>query len=569
MNVWTWVEIGVLNALSATALALVAALVTWRVRRPGLVHAVWALVLLKLVSFPVLELNVEPLLAPLRAAVPGQTAARLGTSAIPNEATHEAAREVAPQTRPADSGRPEWVALPERGADASMRSKAYPSEWVGHVLIPAAAWTGAGALLVLWILRATRFRRRLRFTARSSPQLDARVRELSVSIGVRQPPHVRLIRERIPPSLLPWPGRCEILVPEALLQRLTDAELETLLLHELAHFRRRDHWMRGLELAAGALFWWHPVAWWARRNLRVAEEQCCDALVKRALPHRARAYAESLLKTVEFLSTQNASVPALATGAGESNRLKERVIMILDPNAPRSLPRWIRLPLLVLAVAAVCVSPAWVNRGADAAEPRKQPDVRLGITEPLDAAGQEAGPSAQDQERRELEARELRRLDLEREKLQLEREFAQLEFERQQVHGRLEAAEAEAEAKRLREELRQLEAEGRDEAAQALRQRLEILRHERSLREEQLQLEQRHMRQTMETEFELRHLEIELRVAELGTDAGRLKELQLRMHELQRRLQELELEALRDELLQGRKRLELERAKLKSADSER
>jgi len=41
---------------------------------------------------------------------------------------------------------------------------------------------------------------------------------------------------------------------------------------------------RRLELAALGLYWWHPAAWWARRELREAEEQRCDAGVVAALP---------------------------------------------------------------------------------------------------------------------------------------------------------------------------------------------------------------------------------------------------------------------------------------------
>ena len=32
-------------------------------------------------------------------------------------------------------------------------------------------------------------------------------------------------------------------------------------------------------VAAHVLFWWHPVVWWARREIEAAEEACCDAWV--------------------------------------------------------------------------------------------------------------------------------------------------------------------------------------------------------------------------------------------------------------------------------------------------
>ena len=54
-------------------------------------------------------------------------------------------------------------------------------------------------------------------------------------------------------------------------------EQDAVLAHELAHLKRRDHWVRRLEAIVLGLYWWYPGAWWARRQLERAEEECCDA----------------------------------------------------------------------------------------------------------------------------------------------------------------------------------------------------------------------------------------------------------------------------------------------------
>ncbi len=97
-------------------------------------------------------------------------------------------------------------------------------------------------------------------------------------------------------------GRALLLVPARLWEQFDAARLDTVLAHELAHLRRRDHWVRRLEFLALGLYWWLPVAWLARRRLREAEEQCCDAWVVSSLPGSARAYALALAETVEFLA---------------------------------------------------------------------------------------------------------------------------------------------------------------------------------------------------------------------------------------------------------------------------
>jgi len=139
--------------------------------------------------------------------------------------------------------------------------------------------------------------------------------------------------------------------------RLDRGERRTLLTHELAHYRRRDHWVRWIELAATLLFWWDPVCWWARREMRDAEEQCCDAWVLWALPHALRQYAGALLQTVEFVSAPlntapvRLPVPALASGMGQFSHLKRRFIMLKRANIARALTG--RGTLAVLAAGAL------------------------------------------------------------------------------------------------------------------------------------------------------------------------------------------------------------------------
>ena len=95
----------------------------------------------------------------------------------------------------------------------------------------------------------------------------------------RRVPPVHMLPLRISP--LVWcPGlRPQLLLPIELFARLDVSAQTSILAHELAHVRRKDHLVRLLELLINTLFWWHPVAWWASRELQQSEELCCDALV--------------------------------------------------------------------------------------------------------------------------------------------------------------------------------------------------------------------------------------------------------------------------------------------------
>jgi hypothetical protein len=197
-------------------------------------------------------------------------------------------------------------------------------------------------------------------------------------LGLSRCPEVLLLPAPIPPLLWSLTSAPRLLLPAALLERLGESQLETLLAHELAHLRRRDHWVRRLELVVLGLYWWHPVAWWARHKLQEAEEQCCDAWVVWALPDAAHVYAEALVQTITFLSRPPLALPALASGIGHVPLLKRRLTMILNANTPRRLT--CRGLLAVLAFALVLpllpMRAAPLQAGPDEPDAVKEPPQR-------------------------------------------------------------------------------------------------------------------------------------------------------------------------------------------------
>ena len=131
-----------------------------------------------------------------------------------------------------------------------------------------------------------------------------RARLLAERLGLRHCPRVWVVPAPISPLLWALVGEPRLLVPASLLERLTEEQWDTLLAHELAHLRRRDHWVRILELACLGLYWWHPAVWWARCRLREVEEQCCDAWVVWALPGAVETYATAPVEAVTYLSVR-------------------------------------------------------------------------------------------------------------------------------------------------------------------------------------------------------------------------------------------------------------------------
>jgi hypothetical protein len=187
-------------------------------------------------------------------------------------------------------------------------------------------------------------------------------------LGLRDCPEVVLLPARVAPLLWAVGGRVLVCLPEELVRSMDPAALDTLVAHELAHFRRRDHWVRALEFVTLGLYWWNPVAWCARRRLRDAEEECCDAWVVAALPGMGRTYATALVDALEFLADEPRAAPLAACGIGGVSDLKRRLTMIMRGKTPQALG-WTGALVLAGLVALLPLWPRPAEARADEDDP--------------------------------------------------------------------------------------------------------------------------------------------------------------------------------------------------------
>ncbi|MYH08696.1 MAG: M56 family metallopeptidase [Gemmatimonadales bacterium] len=209
---------------------------------------------------------------------------------------------------------------------------------------------GASLVLVRTVAQMRSFRRSLRGASwPAPPQLQRMAAEIARTLGVAKAPVIRTTDAVISPMAYWSGGAVRVLVPIALLQSLKPTEMRWIIAHELAHVRRRDHLVRWLEWLACTVFWWNPVAWWARRRLRAAGEVCCDALVVRVFGCAPRAYAQALVRAIEVVRTNpTPPLPAFASAAdcGHRTRLLEgRLRRIINHEPAVQLSPLLRLGL--------------------------------------------------------------------------------------------------------------------------------------------------------------------------------------------------------------------------------
>src|SRR5262249_24221625 len=120
----------------------------------------------------------------------------------------------------------------------------------GLWVVGSVVWFGLAAV------RIWRFQRLLRFAVPASDSIQAEVDDLAERMNIGQVPEVCLVPGRISPLLWAFGGKARLVLPRELWWQLEPEQRSTLLAHELAHARRRDHWIRWLEFVSVGLYWW-------------------------------------------------------------------------------------------------------------------------------------------------------------------------------------------------------------------------------------------------------------------------------------------------------------------------
>jgi beta-lactamase regulating signal transducer with metallopeptidase domain len=231
------------------------------------------------------------------------------------------------------------------------------------------ALLAAGAIALrqgVWLVRITRLGQR----GREAPKwLQREVSGVAAVLRVG-PPRIVVVNAIRTPFV--WClGRPRLFWPEAIAQTADPGRWRGVIAHELAHLRRRDHLVAWLILAAEWLWWWNPVFWYVRSRLRDSAELACDAWAVSVVPVSRQDYAETIVEVTELLSKTALPMPALRASSGARRTFKRRLTMILCERVPCKLTWPGLMAAVVLALVAL---PSWLfaqappdKRGAAAA----------------------------------------------------------------------------------------------------------------------------------------------------------------------------------------------------------
>jgi beta-lactamase regulating signal transducer with metallopeptidase domain len=249
-----------------------------------------------------------------------------------------------PQTVPAAtpvSGPLDWA--PQMMAPATTFQAPPPAAPVSHALaapfdvapILAGAWAlGVAVLLLVWAVRWSRIRAALK--AASPIDLPIPLPALSCPAQV-EPGVVGVLR----PVLV---------LPHGIAERLSPAELDAIIAHELCHVRRRDNLTGAIHMLVQALFWFHPLVWWLGDRLIAERERASDEGVVRA-GHDRETYARGVIETCRHYLQAPLTCVAGAAGSNLEMRVEEIISRPLSAPLPLEMKAWFGMTgALVLAI---------------------------------------------------------------------------------------------------------------------------------------------------------------------------------------------------------------------------
>jgi HEAT repeat protein/beta-lactamase regulating signal transducer with metallopeptidase domain len=314
-------------------------------------HLIWTVALTSALLMPVLsialprwQLPVVTLAAPVTPApiAPIDDAA----SQAPPFRANEPERGPSAATMPASSGAAAAPVAPGPAA-AGIGDISWPRALAGVWAIGVLLIVGrvlVGLVAVQWMAR------------RGERVLDAPWMKMAIGLAseVGVPSNITFLRS----GRAVMPMACGVLRPAVMMPAEADEwphdRLRIVLLHELAHVKRRDCLTHLLAQIACAFHWFNPLAWVAARHVRTERERACDDLVL-AAGTDGPDYADQLLEIARVM--RSGRYPAVLAGASlamaHRSQLEGRLMAILDPRVPHSAMTRLRA---AVAVAACCAA---------------------------------------------------------------------------------------------------------------------------------------------------------------------------------------------------------------------
>jgi TonB family protein len=147
-----------------------------------------------------------------------------------------------------------------------------------------------------------------------------------------------------------------VLIPATMLTGLTPAQLDMLILHELAHIRRHDYLVNFLQTLVETLLFFHPAGAWVSKQMRNEREYCSDDIAVE-ISGNPVAYAHTLADTASLCQQKRHHTISSMAIAASGGDLKQRVLRLVGHTPHFSLNdsagKWLASFVLLLSILVI------------------------------------------------------------------------------------------------------------------------------------------------------------------------------------------------------------------------
>jgi beta-lactamase regulating signal transducer with metallopeptidase domain len=336
----------------ASLLVLLVTLVDMAIRRwawPQVRYVLWGLVFLKLIIPPAWQMPTS-IVSWLQAGFESQVSVRIETEDMDSEA------------KP-----PPFAVPPVRSRNPETSEKGFPV-WQAGIFL---GWfAGLLAFGLTLLIRMARLRKQqLTQKNRRIPEWFSKLlTQTARDMRLKHIPAVVFSEKATGPAVFGL-LRPALLLPEGYLEKLPEQQAAHVLLHELCHLKRGDLVLHWFSLVLQVIYWFNPLLFWARRQMRHVCEICCDLSVANILRERTHDYRNTILNNARELLSENAKTSLGLLGIFEDPfRLVSR-LKWLEKRSWEHRKRKITATVLSSLVMVFCVMPmSGLSRSADQGE---------------------------------------------------------------------------------------------------------------------------------------------------------------------------------------------------------
>jgi beta-lactamase regulating signal transducer with metallopeptidase domain len=277
------------SAILAAAVAILAGLFLGRAP-PSIRYWVWQILALKLLLMPFWTFAL-----PLP-----RLAYTMHANSTFDSGRNLSINPLAPVAPPRGTDSPNDVAEEASNARHPAISPRLPRvNWQSWLLLP---WSGVVIAQIgrlFW--QRHRLQRLLRESTPGEPALAGLIAELAAEIDLGKAPRVVLTGSDCSPFVC-GVRHAVLVMPARLAASLSPTEHRHVVLHELAHVRRRDLVWGWISELARVIYFFHPAVHWIAYRARLERELACDQLAMAHSGHDAREYAATLVRVVSHAS---------------------------------------------------------------------------------------------------------------------------------------------------------------------------------------------------------------------------------------------------------------------------